>query len=73
MNLFEFFQKQEALLQEAPPERVWQRLQARLEQRRKRRKRQRIRFLQFGVLFISLMLLLLAAIFMWYLKRQEGL
>ncbi len=74
MDLFEFFQKQEQQLYEAPPERVWKRLEVRLEQRRRRRQRRwHIRFLQIGSVLVVLLLLLLAAVLVWYFARREGL
>ncbi len=73
MELFEFFQKQEKLLQEAPPERVWKRLEAKLEHRRKRKQRRSIRFLQTGAVLVLLLLLLLAAVVVWYFAHREGL
>jgi len=73
MNMSEFFQKQMRDFYEAPPERVWKRLEVYLEHRRKRRKRQSIRFLQIGVAVVLLLLLLLVAVLGWYFVFRSGL
>ncbi len=57
-DLFEFFKENESKLHEAPPSRVWSKLEAQLE-RRKRRKRRGIRFLQIGYVVAAILLLLL--------------
>lgn len=59
-DLFDFFRENESKLEERPSEKVWQKLESRLE-KRTARKRRRIRFLQIGAVLLAIFLLLLAA------------
>lgn len=70
-DLFEFFKDNESKLYERPSEQAWQKLQERLEARRRRRRR-RIRFLQTGLVVITILLLLLAAGLVWYITHTHG-
>jgi hypothetical protein len=71
-DLFDFFKENESKLHERPPEKVWTKLEARLDKKRRKR-RKGIRFLQTGVVGLALFLLLLAALLVWYFVRKQGL
>lgn len=73
-DLFDFFKENESKLHERPPEQVWEKLEKRLDKTRRQRGRQRrgIRFLQLGAVALVLLILLLAAIMVWYYLRQAG-
>jgi hypothetical protein len=71
-DLFDFFKENESKLHERPPEKVWNKLEARLDKKRRKR-RKGIRFLQTGVVGLALFLLLLAALLVWYFVRKQGL
>lgn len=67
-ELFDFFRENEAKLQERPSEKVWQKLETRLEKRARRRHR-RIRFLQMGAVALAILLLLFAAATVWLMHK----
>jgi hypothetical protein len=69
-DLFDFFKQQESKLHERPAEHVWQKLQGRLESNRRPR-RKGIRFLQLGTVAWILLLLLLAAVMVWYFTSRH--
>ncbi len=73
-DLFDFFKENESKLHERPSEQVWQKLERRLEKshRRERGRRRGIRFLQLGTVVLMLLLLLFAALMVWYFTRQAG-
>ena len=68
-ELFDFFKENEHTLQELPSDKVWQKLEKRLE-RRHRRKRRAIRFLQIGAIAVAIVLVLLAALMVWHYTKQ---
>lgn len=68
-DLFDFFKDKESELHELPSEQVWKKLEMRLE-KRKRRARRGIRFLQMGSVALAILLLLLAAVMVWYYARK---
>ena len=68
-DLFDFFKENEEKLHERPPEKVWQKLEQKLE-RTRRPKRRGIRFLQTWVVALILMILLMAAVAVWYYSRS---
>jgi Flp pilus assembly protein TadB len=71
-DLFDFFKENESKLHERPSEQTWQKLEKKLK-RNRRPKRRGIRFLQLGLVAIALLLLLFAAVMVWYfLKKQRG-
>jgi len=70
-DLFDFFKENESKLHERPPEKVWNKLEARLDKKR-RPKRRGIRFVQTGVVLLAIFLLLLSAIVVWYFVRKLG-
>jgi hypothetical protein len=68
-DLFDFFKEQEGKLHESPTPDAWAKIEARLE--RKRRQRQRkIRFLQLGLVALTLGMLLFAAWMVWFFARK---
>ena len=68
-DLFDFFKENESKLHERPPEQVWQKLEKKLEKTRRPRQRS-IRFLQLGTVALALLLLILAAVLVWYFVRR---
>ncbi len=68
-DLFDFFKENESKLHERPPEQVWQKLEKKLEKTRRPRQRS-IRFLQLGTIALVLLLLILAAVLVWYFVRR---
>lgn len=68
-DIFDFFKENEQKLHEKPSERVWQRLERKLE-RARRPKRRGLQFLQIGVVVLILLLLLLAAFLVWHYSRK---
>jgi len=70
-DLFDFFKENESKLHERPPEKVWNKLEARLDKKR-RPKRRGIPFVQTGVVLLAIFLLLLSAIVVWYFVRKLG-
>lgn len=69
-DLFDFFKENESKLHELPSEQTWKRLETRLDKRRRRKRT--IRFLQLGVVLLALVLLLLAAVLVWYFVNREN-
>lgn len=69
-DIFDFFKENEEKLREMPAERVWQKLETRLN-KKQRRKRRGIRFLQLGTVALIILLLLFVAIMVWYYSRQR--
>ncbi len=70
-DLFDFFKENESKLHERPPEKVWDKLEARLDKKR-RPKRRGIHFVQIGVVLLAIFLLLLSATAVWYFVRKLG-
>ncbi len=70
-DIFDFFKKNEEKLHERPAEKVWQKLEQRLDKTR-RPKRKGIRFLQPVAIVVVLSLLLLTAVLVWYFVYQNG-
>jgi len=70
-DIFDFFKKNEEKLHERPTEKVWQKLEQRLDKTR-RPKRREIRFLQTVAIVVVLSLLLLTAALVWYFVYQNG-
>ena len=68
-DLFDFFKENEDKLQERPSEQVWQKLEQKLE-RTRRPKRRGIRFLQLWVVALMLLILIMAAVMVWYFSRR---
>ncbi len=68
-DLFDFFKENEDKLHERPPEKVWQKLEQKLERTRRPRRRG-IRFLQTWVVALILLILLMAAIAVWHYSRR---
>lgn len=68
-DLFDFFKENEGKLHEQPPEKVWQKLEQKLE-RTRRPKRRGIRFLQIWVVALILFILLMAAVAVWYYSSR---
>ncbi len=68
-DLFDFFKENESKLHERPSEQVWQKLEKKLEKTRRPRQRS-IRFLQLGTVALALLLLILAAVLVWYFVRR---
>jgi len=71
MDIFDFFKENEEKLHERPTEKVWQKLEQRLDKTR-RPKRRGIRFLQTVAIVVVLSLLLLTAVLVWYFVYQNG-
>lgn len=73
MDPFDIFKQQESKLHEKPPEQVWKKLEKRLEQRRRARPRRRRRLpeLQLGVVALVLLVLLFAAVMVWWFVRNS--
>lgn len=70
-DLFDFFKENESKLHERPSEQVWQKLEKRLEKNRRPKPRRGIRFLLTGQIALALLLLLAAAILVWYFIRAK--
>ena len=68
-DIFDFFKENESELQERPSERVWQKLEKKLD-RNNRPKRRKLMFLQLGTVALILLLLLFAAAMVWYFSRK---
>lgn len=68
-DLFDFFKENESKLHERPSEQVWQKLEKKLEKTRRPRQRS-IRFLQLGTIALVLLLLIVAAVLVWYFVRR---
>ncbi|MCC6413818.1 MAG: hypothetical protein IT270_19370 [Saprospiraceae bacterium] len=71
-DLFDFFKENESKLHEKPPEKVWNKLEAKLDKKRRPR-RSGIRFVQTTVVLLAIFLLLLAAVLVWYFVGIQGL
>ncbi len=70
-DIFDFFKENEEKLHERPAEKVWQKLEQKLDKTR-RPKRKGIRFLQPATISIILFMLLLAAVLVWYFVFHLG-
>lgn len=70
-DLFDFFKENEEKLHERPAEKVWQKLEQKLDKMR-RPKRRGIRFLQPAIVALAIFLLLLTAVAVWYFVAQSG-
>ena len=70
-DLFDFFKENEEKLHERPAEKVWQKLEQKLDKSRRPRRRG-IRFLQPAVVALALFLLLLTAVAVWYFVYKFG-
>jgi hypothetical protein len=68
-DIFDFFKENESKLQEKPPEQVWLKLEKKLE-RSRRPKRRALQFLQLGAVALVLLLLLFAAVMVWYFTKK---
>jgi len=68
-DLFDFFKENEDKLHERPSEKVWQKLEQKLE-RTRRPKRRGIQFLQHWVVALLLLILIIAAVLVWHFSRQ---
>lgn len=68
-ELFDFFRENEDKLHERPSEKVWQKLEKKLD-RTRRPKRRGIRFLQLWVVALLLFVLLLAATLVWHYSHK---
>ncbi len=68
-DIFDFFKENEDKLQERPSEQVWQKLEQKLD-RNRRPKRRGIRFLQLWVVALIVLILMLAAVAVWYYARK---
>ncbi len=71
MDIFDFFKENEEKLHERPAEKVWQKLEQKLDKSRRPRRRG-IRFLQPAVVALALFLLLLTAVAVWYFVYKIG-
>lgn len=69
-DLFDFFKENESKLHERPSEQVWQKLEKRLEKTRRPARQRGIRFLLTGQTALVLLILLLAAVLVWYFVRK---
>jgi hypothetical protein len=69
-DLFDFFKDNEPKLHERPSEQVWDRLEKQLNKTR-RPKRRGIRFLQLELVSIVLLLLILAAVAVWFFVSRK--
>jgi len=68
-DLFDFFRENEDKLHEQPSEKVWQKLEQKLE-RTRRPKRRGIHFLQLWVVALLLLILIFAAVMVWHYSRR---
>ena len=69
--IFDFFKENENKLHERPAEKVWQKLEQKLDKSR-RPKRRGIRFLQPVTVALMIFLLLMTAVLVWYFIFQSG-
>ena len=69
-DLFEFFKENERKLHEKPPEKVWQKLELKLNKQQRRKRRERL-FLQIGTVALALLILLFAAISVWFFVKNN--
>jgi cell division septal protein FtsQ len=70
-DIFDFFKENENKLHERPAEKVWQKLEQKLDKSR-RPKRRGIRFLQPVTVALMIFLLLMTAVLVWYFIFQSG-
>ncbi|MBK6994335.1 MAG: hypothetical protein KA138_15515 [Saprospiraceae bacterium] len=68
-DIFDFFKENEDKLHERPSEKVWQKLEQKLE-RTRRPKRRGIRFLQLWVVALVILILIFAAVMVWHFTRR---
>lgn len=68
-DIFDFFKENEEKLHERPAEKVWQKLEKKLDKSRRPRRRG-IRFLQPVAVAVALFILLLAAVLVWYFAHK---
>ena len=68
-DIFDFFKENEDKLHERPSEKVWQKLEQKLERTRRPRRRG-IRFLQLWVVVLLLLILIMAAVMVWHFSRR---
>ncbi|MBL7780610.1 MAG: hypothetical protein JNM22_05280 [Saprospiraceae bacterium] len=68
-DIFDLFKENEEKLHERPAEKVWQKLEKKLDKTRHPRRRG-IRFLQPVTVVMILFLLLLAAVMVWYFTHK---
>jgi hypothetical protein len=69
-DIFDFFKENEDKLHERPAEKVWQKLEQKLDKSRRPRRRG-IRFLQSMLIVALLFLLLLAAALVWFYVNEN--
>jgi hypothetical protein len=69
-DIFDFFKENESKLHERPPEQVWKQLESRLA-KRKQKRRKDIPFLQMWVVSLVILVLILAAVAVWYYTRPH--
>jgi hypothetical protein len=67
-DLFDFFRDNEGKLLEQPTPQAWAKIEARLERKRRARLR-KIRFLQVGLVALTIATLLFAAWAVWYFAK----
>lgn len=68
-DIFDFFKENESKLHERPSEQAWLKLEKKLEKSR-RPKRRSVQFLQLSVVALILLLLLFAAVMVWYFSKK---
>jgi hypothetical protein len=69
-DLFDFFKQNESKLHEKPPERVWQKLEQQLKEKRPRPKRHGIPFLQLGTVALIITILIFIGLVVWYFVKK---
>jgi hypothetical protein len=69
-DLFDFFKQNESKLHEKPPERVWQKLEQQLKEKRPRPKRRGIPFLQLGTVALVITILIFIGLMVWYFVKK---
>jgi Flp pilus assembly protein TadB len=70
MDLFDFFKENESKLHERPAEQVWKKLERQLKKTKKTPATRRgIPFLQTGIAALILIVLLIAAVLVWYFYK----
>jgi hypothetical protein len=68
-DLFDFFKENEDKLKDAPSGRVWDQLEKQLETRKRRKRRKRL-FLQMWLVILTLALLIMAAVAVYYFNGK---
>jgi len=68
-DIFDFFKENEDKLHERPSDKVWQKLEQKLERTRRPRRRG-IRFLQLWVVSLIILMLIFAAVMVWHFTRR---